>query len=145
VARDLRAAVSCGTLVVTGRQNIDGTEAIELTSPPGSPISETIWISPGTYLPLRVVVSIPGPPLIQETADITWLPPTAQNLAKLTVPIPAGFRRVSLAEAVGLTLLQLPGWPLPRSTAPCLPTSASLACKDGTSAFGSGPASFAGA
>jgi hypothetical protein len=145
VARDLRAAVSCGTLVVAGRQNIDGTGAIELTSRPGSPIAETIWVSPGTYLPLRVVVSIPGTPLFQETADITWLPPTAQNLAKLTVPIPAGFRQVSLAEAVGLTLLQLPGWPLPRSAAPCPPASPSLACKGGTSAFGSGPASFAGA
>ena len=84
----------------------DGVEAIELTSRPDSPISETIWVSPGTYLPVRVVIrSAPaargrarrGP---RQTADFTWLPPTTQNLAKLTVPIPAGFRQVRLAEAV---------------------------------------------
>jgi hypothetical protein len=145
VARNLRTAVTCGTLVVAGRQRVGGIEAIKLTSRPGSPISEAIWVSPGTYLPLRVVVSVPGTPGLQQTANITWLPPTGQNLAKLTVPIPAGFRQVSLAEAIGLTLLQLPGWPLPKSTAPCLVAPAGLACQDKTSASGSGPASFTGA
>jgi hypothetical protein len=97
VARDLRAAISCGALAAAGRQRIDGMETIELTSRPGSPIPETIWVSPGTYLPVRVVVRPavggPGP---WQTADITWLRPTAQNLANLTVPVPAGFRRVPL-------------------------------------------------
>jgi hypothetical protein len=100
VARALRAAVSCGTLTVTGRQHEDGTAAIELTSTRNSPISETIWVSPGTYLPVRVVVSAPGRQGPWQTADITWLPPTAQNLARLPVPIPAEFRQVPLAQAV---------------------------------------------
>ena len=100
VASALRAAISCGALAKAGRQRVDGTGAIELVSRPGSPISETIWVSPGTYLPERVVVrmALIGT-VLQRTADITWLKPTAQNLDKLTVPVPAGFRRVPLAEA----------------------------------------------
>jgi hypothetical protein len=100
MASALRAAISCGTLTAAGGQRVDGTEAIELTSRPGSPIPETIWVSPGTYLPLRVILgSGPGQPFVRQTADITWLQPTTQNLAKLTVPIPAGFRQVSLDKA----------------------------------------------
>jgi hypothetical protein len=98
VATALRAAVSCGTLAVAGRQRVDGTEAIELTSRPGSPIAETVWVSPGTYLPVRMVIRLGQ--VLRQAADITWLPPTAQNLARLTVPVPAGFRQVPLAEAV---------------------------------------------
>jgi hypothetical protein len=129
VARALRAAISCGTLAVAGRQRVDGIEAIELTSRPDSLISETIWVSPGTYLPVRVVVRpAPGKPALL-TADINWLPPTAQNLARLTVPIPAGFRKVPLAEAVTPILQQIPGGPLAKSKALC-PAPAGPAYKD---------------
>jgi hypothetical protein len=107
-ARALRTAVSCGVLAVAGRQRIDGVEAIELTSRQSSLISETIWVSPGTYLPLRVFVrSLAGEQRFRLTANISWLQRTAQNLDKLDVPIPAGFRRVTLAEALGLTLLRI--------------------------------------
>src|SRR5262249_42433658 len=98
VAQALRAAISCGTLAAAGRQRVDGVVAIKRVSRPGSRISETIWVSPGTYLPVRVVVRpARGTPALEQTADIAWLPVTAQNLAKLTVPVPAGFRRVQLA------------------------------------------------
>jgi hypothetical protein len=97
VARDLRAAISCGALAVAGRQRVDGIEAIELTSGPGSPIPETIWVSPGSYLPVRVTVRpVPGVPGPWQTANITWQPATAQLLASLTVSIPAGFRQVPI-------------------------------------------------
>jgi hypothetical protein len=97
VARNLRAAISCGALAGAGRQRVDGIEAIKLTSRSGSPIAETIWVSPGTYLPVRVVMSpASGQQGPWQTADITWLEPTAQNLARLAVPVPAGFRRVPL-------------------------------------------------
>ena len=129
VATALRTAVSCGTLAVACRQRVDGIEAIELTSRPGSLISETIWVSPDTYLPVRVVVrSAPGMPVFQQTADFTWLPPTARNLAKLTVPIPAGFRKVSLPEAVLPILQVIPSGSLPKPTAIC-PSPAGRACK----------------
>ncbi|HXW47396.1 MAG TPA: hypothetical protein VEL03_21555 [Streptosporangiaceae bacterium] len=101
VARDLHAAITCGTLVVRGRQRVDGMAAVELTSSPDSMIAETIWVSPDTYLPVRVAIfPAPGTPAIGQIANITWLRPTAQNLGKLTVPIPAGFRQVQLAEAI---------------------------------------------
>jgi hypothetical protein len=121
VARTLRAAVSCGTLDVAARQRVDGVEAIKLTSGRNSLISETIWVSPGTYLPMRVVIrSLPGHSLVlgrdvvlRQTADFIWLPPTAQNLAKLTVPIPAGFRHVPYGQAVSHIAQQMPqGLPL---------------------------------
>jgi hypothetical protein len=112
VAKALHTEISCGTLTVAGRQHVDGIGAIELTSRGSSPVSETIWVNPGTYLPVRIVVRTgPGPQALQRTADITWLQPTAQNLAKLTVPIPAGFRRVPLATAVTAILQQVPGGP----------------------------------
>jgi Predicted periplasmic protein (DUF2092) len=107
-ARALRTAVSCGALAVTGREHIDGVEAIELTSRQSSLIFETIWVSPGTYLPLRVLVrSDAGEQGFRLTADISWLTLNHQNLDKLDVPIPAGFRRVTLPEALGLTLLRI--------------------------------------
>ncbi len=121
VARTLRAAVSCGTLDVAARQRVDGVERIKLTSGRNSVIPETIWVSPGTYLPMRVVIrSLSGHSLVlnnevvlRQTADFTWLPPTTQNLAKLTVPIPAGFRRVPYGQAVRPIAQQMPqGLPL---------------------------------
>jgi hypothetical protein len=118
VAVALRTAVSCGTLAVAGHQAVDGTETIKLTSRPGSLISETIWVDPGTYLPVRVTVrSALGYSPVQQTADFTWLQPTAQNQAKLTVPIPAGFRRVPLLQAIAANLKLLPYAPLPRAKA----------------------------
>ncbi len=101
VARDLRAAISCGALAWAGRQRVDGIDAIKLTTNSGSPIAETIWVSPGTYLPVRVVIRpAPGQQGPWQTADITWLAPTGQNLARLTVPVPAGFRHVRLMPLV---------------------------------------------
>jgi hypothetical protein len=100
-ARALRNAISCGALTVAGRQRVDGIDTIKLTSRPHSPIAETVWVTLHTYLPVRVIVrSNGGRPVAgvsavrQQTADITWLPPTAQNRANLTVSIPPGFRRV---------------------------------------------------
>ncbi len=116
VARDLRTAISCGALTVAGRQRVDGIEAIELTSRRISLISETIWVTPGTYLPVRVVVrSAPGAPGLRQTADITWLRPTAANLARLTVPVPAGFRRAPVVRVVLPILQQFAGGPPPKA------------------------------
>jgi hypothetical protein len=146
VPRALRSAISCGSLKeVASRQQVDGVDAIELTSPPDSPASETIWVSPGTYLPLRVVVRSDGPHhglilnnqvVLLATADITWLPPTSQNLAKLTVPIPGGFRHVPVDEAITPILQRTPGWPSPNPRPFC---PASSTCNSGTGPSGHGP------
>jgi hypothetical protein len=110
VARSLRAAVSCGALTVAGRRRVDGKDVIELTSRPDSMIPETIWVSRGTYLPVRVIVRpVLGTSGPLQTADISWLPLTAQNLARLAVPIPAGFREIPLARAVTPSMQRVPG------------------------------------
>ena len=49
-----------------------------------------------------------------------------QNLAKLTVPIPAGFRQVPLPQAVWPIVPQIPGGLLPRFPGGPLPTPATL-------------------
>ena len=138
---------------MSGRQRVNGVEAIELTSRHTGPVAETIWVSPGTYLPVRVVVRSPGGSAFRQTADITWLQPTAQNLAKFTVPIPAGFRQVSLAKALRLDFQQSPGglkpgspvfllpkspaWPLPNVS--CHLSQADLTCQHGPGAAGPRP------
>jgi hypothetical protein len=105
VARDLHAAISCGSLTVAGSQRVNGIDATELTSRPGSTIDETVWVSPGTYLPVRVVIHpAPGQPGPSQTANIAWLTPAPQNLAKLTAPVPSGFRQVPFAQAVAPTM-----------------------------------------
>jgi hypothetical protein len=131
IATELHAAVSCGSLTVAGRQTVNGTEAIELQSRSGSPVSETIWVSPSTYLPVRLVISNAGLSPFRQAADFTWLPPTAQNLANLTVPVPAGFRKVELPQAITPNLKLIPGGPLPRpASSLCLPAGAPP-CKQG--------------
>jgi hypothetical protein len=128
VATALRTAVSCGSLSVTGRPTVDGTATIELKSRTGSLIPETIWVDPGTYLPVRAVVGSGYSPALQQTADFTWLPPTAQNLAKLNVPVPAGFREVSLPAAVtpNLKLVPAGSLPVPR---PLCPSTVGPSCR----------------
>jgi hypothetical protein len=109
VAKALRAAVSCGTLTEAGHQQVDGIQAIKLTSRRGSLIPETIWVSPGTYLPVRVTSHpAPGTPGAWQTATITWLPPTTHNLASLTIPIPAHFRHIPLTQAITPSLQHTP-------------------------------------
>jgi len=155
VARSLRAAISCGTLGKAGRQLVDGIEAIKLTSRPGSPVAETIWVSPSTYLPVRLVVRpAPGVPApsrpvpggliprgrlgagpVQETASITWLRPTPRNLARLTVPVPAGFRRVPLVSALAPLVSQFLGW---KPTRVCLEAPAHSVCERVSGSSGAG-------
>ena len=138
VARALRTAVSCGGLAVAGRQRVDGIEATELTSGPDSPISETVWVSPGTYLPVRVVArAAPGQPVFRLTANITWLQPTARNLAKLTVPIPTGFRQVELISAVIPILQRIQGMQGPKTI--CLAAPAGSTCERVSSFYGTSP------
>ena len=55
-----------------------------------------------------------------ELERFLWLPPTAQNLAKLTVPVPAGFRKVSFPAVATPTFKQISPALLPRPKAFCL-------------------------
>ncbi len=116
MAQDLRTAISCANLTVAGSQRIDGVEAIKLTSTPKSPVSETIWINPVSYLPVRLVINGTADPAARTaagkwrgllTASFSWLRPTLRSQAELTAPVPAGYRRVPISAAMQAVTNQL--------------------------------------
>ena len=95
---ELTHQVSGQHWTVVGTTRLDGRRAIELTwlDAPGS--RSYLWVDASTYLPLREEASFQegGPAhLITVTVrdDYQLLPATQANLAKLTTPVPAGFRR----------------------------------------------------
>lgn len=89
----IHAALACGGLSVAGHARLNGAAAIELTGTQRlAKLPITLYVSPATYLPVRIVID-------GLRQDYRWLAPTAANLARLTVRIPPGFRRVSHATA----------------------------------------------
>ncbi|HJP79593.1 MAG TPA: hypothetical protein VJ914_35305 [Pseudonocardiaceae bacterium] len=97
---EIHGALASGKLAITARdQQIDGQPTIELTgnlipkdeqgNPNATPSPQRFWVNSSTYLPVR-----------SETkdhqgnwagaVDYTWLEPTADNQALLTVKIPPG-------------------------------------------------------
>jgi hypothetical protein len=99
----IETGLKCGAFTVAGRQRVDGVDAIKLAGHK-SVADTTIWVDPGSYLPVRLVsygqVQRVGngagnrPTPLTLTVDFRWLTPTRANLAKLTAPIPAGFKQV---------------------------------------------------
>jgi hypothetical protein len=94
MAAQIRTEVACGLLKAAGNGFVDGVWTVKLTGVSAG-LRETYWIDTTTYLPVRIVTAVADGGKSGEQADIQWLPPTAANLAKLTVPIPAGFAEVS--------------------------------------------------
>lgn len=87
----IHASLACGGLSVTGHMYVGGAPAIKLTGTQRlARLPTTLYISPATYLPIRVVIG-------GLRRDYRWLAPTAANLAMLKVRIPPGFRRVNNA------------------------------------------------
>jgi hypothetical protein len=93
----IRTALSCGHYRIAGQQQLGTARAIKLISvKPDGPYSETLWVSPATYLPMRLTWHWldqrgAGPGTL--TGDFRWLRPTAANLANLRVTVPHGFRQ----------------------------------------------------
>jgi hypothetical protein len=109
-------ALSCGEFKVAGHSLVNGKETVRLAGSFMDPnywaglpraegrgplhVNATLSVDPSTYLPVRVVWSnwsevAVGKPLhgvVRE--DIRMLPPTARNVARASVTVPAGFRRV---------------------------------------------------
>jgi len=109
-ARYVRQALSCGKFKVAGRAPVNGKETIEVTGSMVQPhwigrwglqVDVTMYVDPSTYLPVRMIWSnrthaADGKPLrgtVRE--EIRLLPPTPANVARASVTIPGGFRRVS--------------------------------------------------
>jgi hypothetical protein len=92
--------IATGAWRVTGRTQLNGQQAIELSETDRGqdknilePLPVRLWVNAQTYLPIRLVAGAdPGgqPIAVQE---FRYLPPTPANLALLRVPIPAGYPR----------------------------------------------------
>jgi hypothetical protein len=96
----IREAVGCGQLLMAGPERVGGVAAIKLV--PSRAVLKaagmltaptTLWVNSSSYLPVRWQSD--GPVAPHAVYDIAWLPPTAANLARLTVTPPPGFQRVS--------------------------------------------------
>ena len=82
----IETQLACGVYTVTGRQVVDGIDAIKITGQTGRP-ALTLFVDPATYLPIQLDI---GPLQM----SFRWLPATPANLAQLKVSVPAGFRQV---------------------------------------------------
>jgi hypothetical protein len=113
----INATLACGAATVTGHVRIDGMETTKITGKPvtvrlskgyGKTVGAkwararwTLYVNPTTYLPVRMYGSTETfggaarSSLSSSVTDVQWLPPTAANIAKALVTIPAGFRQVS--------------------------------------------------
>lgn len=112
----IHATLACGAASVTGHVQIGGVETTKITGVPvtvrlskgyGRMVRELwararwiLYVNPTTYLPVRMYGSTQtfgGPgrgTLFASITNVRWLPPTAPNIAKALVTIPAGFRKV---------------------------------------------------
>ena len=82
-----------------------------------------------------MVITRAGLSAFRQAADFAWLPPTAQNLANLTVPVPAGFRKVPLLAAITPNLKLIPGGPLPKPAPSFCPRGSAAPCQPGGAPF----------
>jgi hypothetical protein len=87
----LHTALSCGDLKVVGSGTAGGVPAIKLSGYLSGSGAVTYWVNATTYLPFRFQAQGNRPTFQMK---LQWLPPTAANLAKVNVPIPAGFTQV---------------------------------------------------
>lgn len=100
--RGVHKLIKCGDLVVSGTAQINGIQAIKLTTSANfvePPVKHaTLWVKRSDFVPVRMVEKL-------ETAttreDVSWLRPTKTNLAMLRVPIPPGFRKVPFSQLSG--------------------------------------------
>jgi hypothetical protein len=93
MADQLHTLLSCGELKVAGSGTVDGVPTVKLSGDFLGGPAVTYWVNATTYLPFRFTAPRGGgAPTLQ--VNLQWLPPTAANLAKETVPIPAGFTQV---------------------------------------------------
>jgi hypothetical protein len=96
---EIRSAMASGKLAITARdQQVDGQSTIELTgtlvpkdeegTPSPDAVPQRFWVNSTTYLPVRMATQVHG--TWGNDVDYSWLPPTAENEALLTVTVPAG-------------------------------------------------------
>jgi hypothetical protein len=101
----IERTLACGRYKMAGYAQIDGAETVKMTgswvlgagSDAASTITDTLFVAPSTYLPVRITQSTTSPGLrgSVNSADIQWLRPTAANQARASVTIPCGYQQVN--------------------------------------------------
>jgi hypothetical protein len=112
----IKAMLGCGAATVTGHARIGGVEttvisgSIDVPLPKGyartikearERVRYTLYVDSATYLPVRAYGSDEtyggpnGPTVSASVTSVLWLPPTAANIAKALITIPAGYTQVS--------------------------------------------------
>jgi hypothetical protein len=101
----IERTLACGRFKMAGYAQIDGAETVKLTgswvlgagSDAASTITDTLFVTPSSYLPVRITQSTTSPGLhgSVNSADIQWLRPTAANRARATGTIPCGYQLIS--------------------------------------------------
>ncbi len=113
----IHVTLACGAAKVTGHVRVDGVETTKITGVPvtvrlskgyARAVRERwararwiLYVNPKTYLPVRMYGSTQtfggrgGSTLFASVTDVQWLAPTAANIARALVTIPAGFHRMS--------------------------------------------------
>jgi hypothetical protein len=96
--------LACGGYKMVGYADINGAETVKIsgwraigTGSTESTNTVTLYVSPSTYLPVQITLSIGGPGLHTTLTafDIQWLPPTAANRARASVTVPCGYQQIS--------------------------------------------------
>ena len=112
----IKAMLGCEAATVTGHARIGGVEttvisgSIDVPLPKGyartikearERVRYTLYVDSATYLPVRAYGSdetyggANGPTVSASVTNVQWLPPTAANIAKALITIPAGYTQVS--------------------------------------------------
>lgn len=87
-AKEVRQAVEHGEITVVGQEEINGKPAVELhVKARNADVPMDLWVDAITYLPVRWQRRQAG----SAPFDVTWLPPTPENLALLRTVIPPEF------------------------------------------------------
>jgi hypothetical protein len=85
---EIQQAIKEGRITVVGPDQVNGKPTIKLYRVPRkADVPMDLWVDATTYLPVRYHLRQEGP----MTFDVSWLPPTPENLAKLKTVIPPGF------------------------------------------------------
>ncbi|MBP2326596.1 hypothetical protein JOF56_006981 [Kibdelosporangium banguiense] len=101
-ADSVRKAISDGTLELVGKENIDGIDTLRLRLyGPDRSYRIDMWVDGKTYLPVRNIATKgtgePGdkefPASAATTTTYKWLPRTEENLARLVLIPPPGFKK----------------------------------------------------